>query len=156
MLNIKIPGFGTTQLKHLVCDFSGTLSIDGFLVEGVAERLNQLSRNLDIHILTADTHGRAKQALKGVNCKLQLLGDEKQDIQKEAYIKKLGAKNVIAIGNGVNDRLMLKTAIIGIAICLTEGVAVDSAAAANLLTTSITDALDLLDKPNRLIATLRY
>ena len=156
MLNITIPGFGTVQLKHLVCDFSGTLSVDGILVDGVAERLNNLSRNLDIHIITADTHGKAKQGLKGVNCKLQFLSDEPQDIQKETYIKELGAQNVIAIGNGVNDRLMLKIARIGIAICLAEGVAVDSVIAANLLVHSIIDALDLLDNPNRLIATLRY
>ena len=35
MIEIKIPGFGTVKLKHLVSDFTGTLSFNGKLISGV-------------------------------------------------------------------------------------------------------------------------
>jgi hypothetical protein len=35
MLKIDIPGFGALELEHLVCDFTGTLSVDGRLLSGV-------------------------------------------------------------------------------------------------------------------------
>ena len=43
MLKVDIPGFGTVRLKHLVSDFTGTLSEDGKLVPGVKEMLNKIS-----------------------------------------------------------------------------------------------------------------
>ena len=156
MLKITIPAFGEIQLKHLVCDFSGTLSVDGKLVDGVAERLNRLADDLAIHVLTADTHGSAHDALQGINCKLQILDLKYQDFQKEKYVVDLGAQHVVAVGNGNNDRMMLKTSRVGIAVCLAEGLAVDAARAADIVAPSITDALDLLIYPKRLIATLRF
>ncbi|MFN3505068.1 MAG: hypothetical protein ACK4Y7_02505 [Caldimicrobium sp.] len=68
MLEIDIPGFGLVKLEHLVSDFTGTLSVDGKLIPGVKERLNELSHLLKIHILTADTFGRAKEELKEIKC----------------------------------------------------------------------------------------
>jgi soluble P-type ATPase len=155
MKNIEIPGFGTISPRYLVCDYSGTLSVDGKLCEGVRERLNKIAEILEIHILTADTHGLAASQLDGIKCDLHLLNQDNQDSQKESYVLKLGPELVIAIGNGVNDRKMLKGARIGIAVCLAEGLASDSLMAADLIVTSATDALDLVLNPNRLIATLR-
>lgn len=156
MIEIDIPGFGLLQLGHLVCDFSGTLSVDGDLTPGVAERLNTLADKLQVHALTADTHGKAKTALEGIKCSLDILEPKYQDFQKEKYILNLGAREVVAIGNGMNDRLMLKTSRLGIAVCLREGTAFEAVRSANVLVTSILDGLDLLLFPNRLIATLRY
>lgn len=36
MIEIAIPGFGLIQLEHLVCDYNGTLALDGALIDGVA------------------------------------------------------------------------------------------------------------------------
>jgi len=156
MINLDIPGFGPVLLRHLVCDFSGTLSVDGKLVEGVAERLNRLAESLDIHILTADTHGRAAAALRDIKCTIKFLDSEYQDLQKEQYILKHFADTVIAIGNGNNDRKMLKTARIGVAVCLAEGLSTDALRFADIMVTSAADALDLLIFPKRLLATLRF
>jgi len=155
MKEINIPSFGTVSPRHLVCDYSGTLSVDGKLCEGVRERLAKIAEMLDIHILTADTHGLAVSQLEGIKCGLHLLDGDNQDSQKESYVLALGSERVIAIGNGVNDRKMLKSARIGIAVCLAEGLAIDSLKAADLIVSSATDALDLILNPKRLIATLR-
>jgi soluble P-type ATPase len=65
MLKIDIPGFGALQLEHLVSDFTGTLSVNGRLLPGVGELLEQLSASLTIHVLTADTFGRVHEELAG-------------------------------------------------------------------------------------------
>jgi soluble P-type ATPase len=50
---------------------------------------------------------------------------------------------------------MLKTAALGICILSTEGTAVDTLLAADLVAPDIQSALDLLEKPLRIIASLR-
>ncbi|MEA9979957.1 MULTISPECIES: hypothetical protein [unclassified Pseudomonas] len=48
MLSIDIPGRGKLELKHLVCDYNGTLAFDGTLLEGVQEKLKALSSKVSI------------------------------------------------------------------------------------------------------------
>jgi soluble P-type ATPase len=156
MFELDIPGFGAVRLKHLVSDFTGTLSIDGLLFPGAKERLNKISQFLDVYILTADTFGMAKTELQGINCEVRILDGENVDLQKENFVKALGPEAVIALGNGNNDRKMLKTAKIGVALCLKEGCAADAFSSADILVFSTIDALDLLLNPKRMKATLRY
>jgi soluble P-type ATPase len=61
----------------------------------------------------------------------------------------------MAAGNGNNDRLMLEYSVLGVAILGPEGCTADTLRSADLVCTSITDALDLLLHPKRLVATLR-
>ncbi len=156
MIKVEIPGFGGVEIEHLVSDFTGTLSEDGRLCPGVKERLNRLSQRLRVHILTADTFGRAKEELQDVNCILHILQGADHDIQKEEYIKNLGPAKVFALGNGNNDRRMLQTARIGVAVLLREGCATDAIRSADILVKSAEDGLDLLLNPKRLKATLRF
>lgn len=156
VIEISIPGFGQFKIKHLVCDYSGTLSVDGLLLPGVRERLDNLAAKIDIHVLTADTHGKVKDQLAGTVYRVVVLTGNHQDVQKENYIRRLGPENVVAIGNGNNDRKMLALAGISIAVCLKEGVAVDALKVAMILTNSIYDALELLLFTDRLKATLRF
>jgi soluble P-type ATPase len=156
MFELDIPGFGAVTLEYLVSDFTGTLSEDGKLVPGVKDRLNKIEAFLKIHILTADTFGKAKAEMEGVNCEMHILKGENHDVQKEEYVRKLGAEKVIAFGNGNNDRKMLNASKIGIAVCLKEGCSVDAIKSADIMVTSITDGLDLLLNSKRMKATLRF
>lgn len=156
MIEIDIPGFGPVTLEHLVSDFTGTLSVDCKLLPGVKDLLNKIAESLSVHILTADTFGKAKAELEGVNCTVHILTGKDHDIQKEEYVNRLGVEHVVALGNGNNDRKMLKAAKIGIAVCLKEGCSVDAVVSANILALSATDALELLISPKRLKATLRF
>jgi soluble P-type ATPase len=155
MLHIEIPGFKTLDLEHLVLDFNGTLAIDGKLMVGVDERLNALAADLQIHIVTADTFGHAAEAVHGVRAKLNILGPVDQAEAKLAYIEALGVERVVCIGNGRNDRRMLKAAALGIAVSGMEGTATEATQAADLFIPMVQDALDLLERSQRLIATLR-
>ncbi len=156
MLEIDIPGFGLVRLEHLVSDFTGTLSVNGQLIPKVDARLNKLAEFMKIHILTADTFGKAQAELKGINSEIHILTGENHDVQKEEYVTKLGAENVVAFGNGNNDRKMLKVARIGIAVSEGEGCAVDAILAANIHVRSAVEGLDLLLNPKRFKATLRF
>ena len=156
MFEIDIPGFGFVRLDHLVSDFTGTLSVDGKLLPMVKDQLNRITEFLEMHILTADTFGKAKAELDGVKCVVHILEGESHDVQKENYVKQLGSESVITFGNGNNDRRMLEAARVGVAVCLREGCSADAVKSADILVTSITDGLELLLNPKRLKATLRF
>ena len=136
-------------------DFNGTLGLDGMLMHGVAPRLEQLARSVDIHVVTANSYGNVKQQLDGINCNIVIIDRDNQDLQKADYLKSLGPEQTIAIGNGRNDKLMLRKAAIGIATLQSEGAAMEAIVMADVLVKDIHDALDLLLFPRRLVATLR-
>jgi len=155
MIEISIPGRGKLQCRYLVLDYNGTLAVDGLLIEGVRETLQQLSDTLEIHVLTADTFGKARSGLTGIDCKLSILPIDRQDIGKRGYVTDLGAEFSVCIGNGRNDRLMLKEASLGIAVIQEEGAAAETLLAADVVCSGIVSALELLSNPLRLVATLR-
>jgi len=155
MIAIAIPGFRDLELQHLVLDYNGTLAVDGRLLPGVREALFALAERIEIHVLTADTFGCAGSELSGLPVSLTILPVESQAEAKLAYVQELGAARVCAIGNGRNDRKMLAAAALGIALIQSEGGAGEALAAAPVVASDILDALDLLRRPGRLIATLR-
>jgi soluble P-type ATPase len=155
MIRVEIPGTGLFEFEHFVTDFSGTLSEDGILLPRLKEKLNELSERLNVHVLTSDTFGRAREQLRGVNCILHILEGGQHVAQKERYVNDLGAERVVALGNGNNDELMLKAAKLGIAVCLKEGCSKKAFQAAKIFVLSPIDAIDLFLSAKRLIATLR-
>ena len=154
-LNIDIPDFDFSEFKHLVLDYNGTIALDGDIINSVIDRLEKLSKKLTIHILTGDTYGTVKSKLQKYPYEIFIIPEKKQNQEKANYIKKLGIKNVIAIGNGKNDSLMLKKAGIGIALIQKEGLFTETALSSDILFYNINDALDSLLYKNRLKATLR-
>jgi soluble P-type ATPase len=155
MLQISIPGMGDLRMEHLVLDFNGTLAVDGVLLEGVRERLSRLAQDLRIHVVTADTFGRAGQELEGLPCELAVLKSDGQARAKAAYVRRLGASVTAGIGNGRNDRLMVEAAALGLAVVQGEGAAAATVAAADVVAPDVLAGLDLLLEPTRLVATLR-
>lgn len=154
-MNIDIPGFGMLGLKHLVLDYNGTIARDGKLLSNIGRTLEDISELLTIHVLTADTCGTAEQELAGLPCTLQIFSGDQITEQKEHYVQALGAEQVVCIGNGANDRLMLKAARLGIAVLEGEGSAVCTVQHADIIARSIYDAMGLLMIPQRIVATLR-
>lgn len=155
MIEISIPGFNDLRLEHLVLDYNGTLAADGYLIPGVRELLGSLAELLEIHVITADTHGVARKKLKGLPVSLTIVDGEAQADAKLAYLRDLDAATVVAVGNGRNDRKMLHAAAVGIALIQKEGASVETLTNADLVATNILDALELLLHPQRLVATLR-
>jgi soluble P-type ATPase len=152
MMTIEIPGERTARIEHLVFDVNGTLTARGVVLEGVGWRLERLSRELALHIATADTFGTADQlgVELGIAVERVTHGEAKAEL-----VRRLGAERTVAIGNGRNDAPMLQAARFGIAVIGPEGAAGAAIMAADVVCRTIEDALDLLIEPRAIVATLR-
>lgn len=155
MIHIDIPGYRVLDLQHLVLDFNGTIALDGKPLEKTYELLNSLSEKLEIHVVTADTFGTVSRVLKDFPNRIEILSESDQHLLKKDYVIKLGADRVVSIGNGRNDREMLKVSALGIVVINQEGAGIEALMNGDILSRSVVDALELLIFPKRLIATLR-
>ena len=155
MIEVKIPGYEPWQLEHLVLDINGTLACDGVLLSGINKRIAALKAQLTVHLLSADTHGSAQQVAQKLDVDLHVLAAGPGGPQKADFVHALGASQVVAMGNGVNDAAMLRAARLGIAVLGDEGLAPDALAAATIVVRHAHDGLDLLRFPLRLAAALR-
>jgi P-type E1-E2 ATPase len=155
MIELNIPGRGLIQLQHLVCDVNGTLAVDGQLVDGVKQRLSVLSDRLTLHMLSADTHGRQDSIDRQIGISAVRISPGNEAEQKAEYVKQLGADSCVAVGQGANDAEMLQAAALGIFVLSPEGSAVETMLKADIITSNIFEALELLEKPLRIVATLR-
>jgi len=155
MIELNIPGRGLIELEHLVCDVNGTLAVDGRLLEGVARALTALRDRLELHLLTADTHGRQELIDRQLDITAVRIQPGDEGLQKADYVRRLGAERVLAIGQGANDAAMLESARIGLCVLSKEGTAIEALLAADLVVPDIYAALELIENPRRLVATLR-
>jgi soluble P-type ATPase len=155
MIELSIPGRGDLRLKYLVTDVNGTLAVDGMLIEGVTRRIAAISDRLTVHLLTADTLGRQADIDRQLDLTgTRLIGGNEVE-QKRSFVENLGADSVVAIGQGANDAGMLRAAALGICVMSLEGAAIETLLASNIVVPDIMCAFDLLDKPLRLLASLR-
>ncbi len=155
MIQFNVPGLGDFRLEHLVMDVNGTLAVDGQLIEGVAEKLASLRELVELHLLTADTHGKQYLIDRQLGLTAVRIRPGEEALQKAEYVRSLGSETVAAIGQGANDAGMLAAARLGICVISVEGTARDTLLACDLLAPSILSALELLEKPARISASLR-
>jgi len=155
MIELNIPGRSPLRLEHLVTDVNGTLALDGALIDGLVKRIATVRDRLIVHLLTADTHGSQAFIDQQLGLTADRLTPGSEAEQKCRYVEDLGANCVVAIGQGANDSLMLKAAALGICVLSPEGAAPETLLAADMIVPNIVAAFDLLDKPLRIVATLR-
>lgn len=154
MLRIKIPGRGELVISHLILDYNGTIAQDGDLIDGIAQRLKVLSQSLQIIVITADTHGTAASRCSGLPVEVKTFPTTEVGVIKAEEAKKLTG-GVASIGNGFNDIPMSDACDLSICVIGREGCCGALLAHADVVVTSVHDALDLLLKTDRLRATLR-
>lgn len=155
MLKLDIPGFKKLNIEHLVLDFNGTIAQDGAISKQVKDKINEIAKFLNVYILTADTFESAKEELKGVNGKLIILDQMDQAAQKAQVVEELNPLHTIAIGNGRNDMRMLSFAAIGITVLNQEGASGQALTSSDIICRNIMEAMELLENPDRIKATLR-
>ena len=64
-LMLEIPNFKTLTIKHIVCDYNGTIAKDGIVLPEVKALFDQLCQRYTLHVITADTFGSVKNQLEG-------------------------------------------------------------------------------------------
>ena len=154
MLKINIPGREELELNHLILDYNGTIAEDGEIIESIRPRLAELSKDLSIYVITADTHGTAAKKCEDLPLQVLTFPTTQVGDIKEREAKKLEG-GVITIGNGFNDIQMSDVADLSICVIGREGCCGALVAHTDIVVTSIDDALDLLLKTGRIRATLR-
>jgi soluble P-type ATPase len=151
-INLELRVGETRSFHDLVLDYTGTLSVDGMLLPGVAERLTSLSQMIQITVLTADTFGKVDCQLIGLPLQFRII---QNGLDKANVIKLMDSESVIAIGNGRNDVPMMTQAGLSIAVVGPEGASRELLQISDIVVTDIRHALDLIANPLRLKATLR-
>lgn len=153
MLALNIPGRGQFNMNHLVLDFNGTIAFNGKLIPDVAERIMLLSKDVDIHVITADTNETVARKCSVMPVSVQILRSDDHTGEKGGFVR--GLNGVICMGNGANDEAMFAESDIAIAINGKEGCATATLLKSDMVIDNINDALDLLLNPKLVTATLR-
>ncbi len=149
----NIPGQGEIELKTIILDLNGTLSVGGVVPEGVKERLDQLKEiGYKVLFFTGNTRNDADDlaADLGIEWKLAKSAEDKRDLALE-----LEPETCASIGNGLIDSELMKVVKLGIVTLQAEGVHVQTLLNSDIVVPTINDALDLFIDPQRLIATMR-
>ncbi len=154
MLTIEIPGREPLCLRHLILDYNGTIAEDGEIIEAIRPRLETLSRDLSIYVITADTHGTAAKKCQGLPLQVLTFPTTQVGAIKAGEAMKCTG-GVCTIGNGFNDIQMSDAADLSICVIGKEGCCGALLMHTDVVVLSIQDALDLLLVPGRLRATLR-
>nr|WP_317449440.1 HAD hydrolase family protein [uncultured Sellimonas sp.] len=154
-MKIEIPGYHTLEIEHLLLDYNGTIAEDGVIRRSVRDLLLLLSTKLDLHVLTADTHGTAKAECEGISLHLDTFPSSDASAQKLAKLQELGPDRCACIGNGRNDLPMLTHAAFAVAVMDREGLYSPLLTQSDLCVRSSEEALEMFLYPKRIIAGLR-
>jgi soluble P-type ATPase len=155
MLELDIPGRGRINVKNVVFDVNGTISVDGKIDKRIKERLKRISEKYSVYILTADTYGTVERELEGIGVAIHKISPQKEAEQKQKFVDELGWEETIAVGNGANDVLMLRQAILGICVIEKEGACSQAIANSDIVVQEMKSSFALLENPKRIVATLR-
>lgn len=148
-----MPGIGELELRTIILDLNGTLSVGGEIVEGVKERLQHLKGlGYEIIFFTGNTRGNAGKLAEQLGVEWILAEDGEA---KKQQVLKLHPETCVSIGNGLIDLELMKVVKLRIVTLQAEGVHVQTLLNSDVVIPSINDALDLLLDPDRLVATLR-
>ncbi|MCL5292449.1 MAG: ATPase P [Actinobacteria bacterium] len=156
MIEIDIPGRGRLLIENAVFDVNGTLAEDGVINEAVLSRLKELAALVNVYLLTADTYGTIRSQLEALPVEPVIVNPPGEREQKADFVFRLGLDRVAVFGNGANDFAMFEGAALGVAVLGPEGCFTGLLTAAHIVVPSPVSALELLLKPKRLIAALRY
>lgn len=152
-MTYDIPGQGQIEIKTIILDLNGTLSVAGTVPSGVKERLSQLKdTGFKIVLFTGNTRNDADAlaANLGIEWKLAKSAEDKRDLALE-----LESETCASIGNGLIDLELMKVVKLRIVTLQAEGVHVQTLLNSDIVIPNINDALDLFIDEQRLIATLR-
>ena len=154
-MHIEIPGYITYDLKYLLLDYNGTIALDGHMNDSVKDLIREVSKDLEVFVLTADTHGTAAVECENLPVTLKTFPTATAMDSKLEILNSLGADNCCTIGNGRNDLLMCRESALSISVIGDEGCYSKLITQTNITVKHIEDGFKLLLKPKRLIATLR-
>ena len=154
MITIQRPGKGPLEVDFILIDFEGTLVTDRRVHPKAKDKINLLSKRTKIYILTKGERATVEEALRKVKAEICYFTEGETTQGKLALLRQLGGIRTAAIGNGVDDTLMIEEAGFGICVISKEGTSVEAMKKADVVVPNVLDGLDFLLKPLRQKATL--
>ncbi|MFA7194022.1 MAG: HAD hydrolase family protein [Candidatus Paceibacterota bacterium] len=149
----KIPGVGDLELKTIILDLNGTLTVKGRIPDGIDDRIVALkNRGYRILFFTGNTRGNADKIASKLGIEWILA---ENGIAKRDEALKLEPETCVAIGNGLIDLELMKVVKLRIVTLQAEGVHTQTFLNSDIVIPTIINALDFLIEPEILIATLR-
>jgi len=149
----QIPEDATIEIKTIVLDLNGTLSVNGKISKKTKEKIKILRKlNYRIVLLSGDMRGTAQKFAKDLDIELI---KAKNAQEKGEAIKKLNPKTCASIGNARIDIETFKIAKIAIATMQAEGIHAAIIKHVDIITPTIEDALNLFIDSNSFCATMR-
>lgn len=139
-------------IQNIVFDYNGTLAVDGKVSKEVYDKVISLAKKKSVYIVTADTFGSVQETFKDTDINTTIISNS---LEKANFIKTIGPEKTIAIGNGANDAEMLSLSTIGIAFLGKEGLATSALVNSDFIVKNHQELFEILDEPNKMIATLR-
>ena len=154
MISIERPGQSNLEIEFILVDFDGTLASDRRVHPKAKDKINLLSKRTKIYILTKEEKSLVEEVLEKVKAEIVYLMEGEVPQQKLDLLRKLGASQCVAIGNGADDVAMIEEASLGICVLSKEGTFTEAMKKADVVFMNFLDALDFLLKPLRQKATL--
>lgn len=155
MIIYEIPGRDSIYAENIVFDYNGTIAVDGKLIRDVVPLIEELSKYLNVYILTADTYGTVVKECEDINARVLTFPKENAGEFKKEIVRELGSSKTICIGNGYNDIPMFKESILSIGIVEGEGLSGKLLLVSDIVVSSIIDGINILLNKDRVKATLR-
>ncbi len=157
MRKIEIPNYGIITIENIIFDVNGTLQFQGKISQILIRKFKELKKIYKIYLLSADTRGNLKNIAEMLDVKYIKINPRgiTEAKAKNNELIRLGKDITVAIGNGNNDALMLKNAIVGIVILGNEGASIKSIMNSDVVLPDPLNALDFLLDEKIMIATLR-
>ena len=152
-----IPNYGKIQIKNVLFDVNGTILSNGIIPKRLVREIKKLKSYYNIFLISADTRGNLNHIAQVLNVKsIKISQSSKSEAEaKNNELIKLSPEETVAFGNGNNDHLMLKTAVLGIAILGEEGLASKTLQNSDIVFSNCIDAIQFLMDEKKIIATLR-
>ena len=154
MISIQRPGMETLDIHFVLLDFEGTLAMDGRVHPKAKDKVNLLSKRVTVYILTKSSKETVEETLKKMKAEILSMTEGDSSQQKLDVLQRLGPHQTAVIGNGFDDVQIMEQAGLGMCVIGKEGSSPEAVAKADLVVTSVLDALDFLLKPLRQGATL--
>lgn len=155
MILYQIPGRKDIEIENIVFDYNGTIAVNGKLINGVSKLINELSNQVNIYILTADTYGTVEKECLDINGNLLTFPKENAGESKRDIVRNLDGKKTLCLGNGFNDIPMFEEAALSIAIIEGEGASGKLISKADIVVRDIIDGINIVLNRNMVKATLR-
>jgi len=157
MKKITIPNLGELTIENVIFDINGTIQFNGKIADDLLEKFKELKKIYNVYLVSSDTRGNLHDIAEklGVDY-VKICPENRTDTEaKLAELNRLGPNTTVTVGNGNNDALMLKEALLGLVILGSEGASARSIRNADVVFPDPQSAIDFLLDDKMMIATLR-